>query len=125
MNQVEPGVTHEVAAEDGTDKCIAARRTPGCVLVRAAWLLECFWSMTHRDVGLHLLGSKGSASGASAKTSNDSNKQPLQESKVEQVSPTVTTLTTDDSSDISSTGTTGSDADDDLAAAFEDEMMTS
>jgi len=108
---MEPGVTHVVAAKDGTDKCHAARKIPGCVLVSAAWLVECYWSMTRRDVKLYLLGGDTSTT-PSAKSNN---KQPLQESKVDNSTST-------DASDSSSLG---SQEDDDLAAALEDEMMNS
>ena len=53
---MEYGVTHVVAAKDGTDKAFAARKTPGCVLVKPGWLMECYWSMTCRDVEPFLMG---------------------------------------------------------------------
>lgn len=102
---VEEGVTHVVAAKDGTDKCLAARRIPGCVLVKASWLVECYWSMTLCDVKPHLLDATTS-----------STKQPLQDSKVDN---TTGTEASDD------TSSTGSQDDDDFAATFEDEMMNS
>lgn len=49
-------MTHLVAAKDGSDKALAARKIPGCVLVRPAWLVECYCSMTRRDVEPHLMG---------------------------------------------------------------------
>jgi RNA polymerase II subunit A-like phosphatase len=48
--------THVVAAKDGTDKTLAARRVPGCAVVRTLWLMECVWSLTRRDEVPHLLG---------------------------------------------------------------------
>ena len=45
-----------VAAKDGTDKALAARKIPGCYLVKPAWLVECYWCVTHRDVKPHLMG---------------------------------------------------------------------
>lgn len=39
-----------VAAKDGTDKAIAAKRITGCMLVQSGWLAECYYSMTLRDV---------------------------------------------------------------------------
>lgn len=44
-----------VAAKDGTDKCIAARRFPRTVLVKPSWLMECYWSMSRRRSLSHLL----------------------------------------------------------------------
>jgi RNA polymerase II subunit A-like phosphatase len=49
-------VTHVVAAKDGTDKIVAARRVPGCLVVKTSWLMECVWSLTRRDELPHLLG---------------------------------------------------------------------
>ena len=74
-DNVVPGVTHVVAAKDGTDKAVAARKIPGCVLVKPSWLVECYWSMTRRDFKPHLMGkgpdlpsqpSSSHAAGASA-----------------------------------------------------------
>jgi RNA polymerase II subunit A-like phosphatase len=104
LDNVQPGVTHVVAAKDGTDKALAARKTPGCSLVKPAWLVECYWSMTRRDVKIHLMG-KGEGPDPSMARKQQ---QPLTESKV----------------DNSSEGTSGTDSDDDeLAAALEEEMM--
>jgi hypothetical protein len=47
---VEEGVTHVVAAKDGTDICVAARKIPGCVLVKATWLVECYNTSTTLSV---------------------------------------------------------------------------
>eukprot|EP00531_Pseudo-nitzschia_arenysensis_P009223 CAMPEP_0116129646 /NCGR_PEP_ID=MMETSP0329-20121206/8030_1 /TAXON_ID=697910 /ORGANISM="Pseudo-nitzschia arenysensis, Strain B593" /LENGTH=732 /DNA_ID=CAMNT_0003623917 /DNA_START=42 /DNA_END=2237 /DNA_ORIENTATION=+ len=49
QDKVDYRVTHVVAAKDGTDKCLSARKMPGCRLVKSAWLMECFWSMKHCD----------------------------------------------------------------------------
>ena len=57
---MEYGVTHVVAAKDGSDKAIKARKIPGCVLVRPGWLVESYWSMSKRDVQPYLMG-QGSA----------------------------------------------------------------
>ena len=53
---VDESVTHVVAANDGTDKIMAARTVRGCFIVKVSWLMECFWSITRRDEGRHLLG---------------------------------------------------------------------
>jgi RNA polymerase II subunit A-like phosphatase len=123
VDQVERGVTHVVSAKDGTDKCIAARKTPGCVLVKAAWLVECYWSMTRRDTKLHLLGGE-----QQQPSQGDANKQqpPLRESKVENATIATTSSTVTGTTDISDVSSTGSEEDnDDFAASFEDEMMNS
>ena len=53
---VVPALTHVVAARDGTDKIMQARRIPGCFVVKASWLMESLWSLTRRDEADHLLG---------------------------------------------------------------------
>jgi BRCA1 C Terminus (BRCT) domain len=40
LNSVTSEATHVVAAKDGTDKIVAARKVPGCVVVKTAWLME-------------------------------------------------------------------------------------
>ena len=96
VDNVAPGVTHVVAAKDGTDKAIAARRTPGCRLVKAAWLVESFWSITRRDEVLHFWRKE------------DANKDYSE---------------TRESRGAADNDSSSSDEDDDLAAEFEDELM--
>ncbi|KAL3808139.1 hypothetical protein ACHAXA_005738 [Cyclostephanos tholiformis] len=51
-------VTHIVAAKDQSEKIKHARKNfPGCVIVHTSWLMECFWSLTRRDVKPHHMGS--------------------------------------------------------------------
>jgi RNA polymerase II subunit A C-terminal domain phosphatase len=102
VDRVVPGVTHVVAANDGTDKCLAARKLPGCVLVKATWLVECYWSMTRRDVQPHLLAGGGVASKVDAR-------QPLHESEPGNASDNDCTSDSD-----------GSDEDEDFAASLEE-----
>jgi hypothetical protein len=52
-SRVTPRTTHVVAERDGTDKMLTARRVPGCHIVRPAWLMECVWTWTRRDVHPH------------------------------------------------------------------------
>lgn len=113
VDNVEPGVTHVVAAKDGTDKCFAARKTPGCVLVKASWLVECYWSMTRRDVKPHLMDSDALTEESTGSTINKATTD-REDGKVENSTNT-------DASDVSSS--MGSDDEDDFAATFEDEMM--
>ena len=53
---VVPALTHVVAARDGTDKVMQARRIPGCFVVKASWLMESLWCLTRPDEARHLLG---------------------------------------------------------------------
>ena len=54
---VAPEATHVVAARDGSDKIRQARReVPGCYVVHTSWLMECFWSISRRDVRPHHMG---------------------------------------------------------------------
>ena len=100
---VEYGVTHVVAAKDGTDKALAARKTPGCFLVKPGWLMECYWSMTRREVAPYLMG-KGTGEIPKSLAPNV-----LKESNMENSS--------DGSQD------SAEEDDDDFAAEFEDELM--
>lgn len=56
MTDVSSDVTHIVAARDGTEKIRRARLIPGCAIVTAKWLMECFWSISLRDIHNHLIG---------------------------------------------------------------------
>ena len=55
-SNVSSDVTHVVAANDGTDKIMSARKIKGCYIVKPSWLVECYWSMTRRNENAHLLG---------------------------------------------------------------------
>lgn len=109
VDQVRDGVTHVVAAKDGTDKCLAARKTPGCVLVKASWLVECYWSMTRRDVTMHLLADGGPAVPKHA--ASQAAEPPSQEKSL---------VLADDDSNADSDS-----EDDDLAAEFAGDFMSS
>ena len=114
MDRVEPGVTHVVAAKDGTDKCLAARNTPGCVLVKATWLVECYWSMTRRDIQPHLMvGGGGMSSSSNAPEPKSRPHHPKAD----------TSFSTDLSGDDSEDGSDDDGDDGDFAASFEDEFM--
>lgn len=97
---VKDGVTHVVAAKDGTDKTIAARKVRGCLVVKASWLMDCVWSLKRQPETPHLLG-------AVRPEQPNANGRALMDSKKEIAS---TSSSSDD------------DDDDDLAAAFENEM---
>ncbi|CAJ1948339.1 unnamed protein product [Cylindrotheca closterium] len=55
QKNVDVSVTHVVAAKDGTDKAIAARKFPRTVLIKPSWLMECYWSMSRRRSLAHLM----------------------------------------------------------------------
>jgi RNA polymerase II subunit A-like phosphatase len=57
LPSVCPEVTHVVAARDNSEKIKQARReVPGCYIVRTSWLMECWWSISRRDVRPHHMG---------------------------------------------------------------------
>jgi NLI interacting factor-like phosphatase len=56
---VEPWTSFVIAAKDGTDKVLVARRTPGCLVVKLSWLMECYRSISYRDPTPHLLAASG------------------------------------------------------------------
>jgi RNA polymerase II subunit A-like phosphatase len=100
QDNVDAGVTHVVAAKDGTDKALAARKFPRTVLVKPSWLVECFWSMSRRRSLAHLVS-------AVSPLPPPPNAKPLrEESKMENGEK--------DSS---------SSEEDDWAAEFEEELM--
>mmetsp|Transcript_6798 Transcript_6798/g.8427 ORF Transcript_6798/g.8427 Transcript_6798/m.8427 type:complete len:116 (+) Transcript_6798:101-448(+) len=55
VNDVRQGVTHVVAARDGTEKVSKGKTVPGCAVVRRSWLMECYWTLTRRNVEPHLM----------------------------------------------------------------------
>ena len=61
---VQPNTSYVVAKTDGTDKVLAGRKTPGCHVVERSWLMQCYWSLTHRDPKPHLLRAQGRERGA-------------------------------------------------------------
>jgi RNA polymerase II subunit A-like phosphatase len=101
MPSVKNGVTHVVAAKDGTDKTIAARKLRSCVVVKASWLMECIWSLRREDEAHHLLGPvvRPDRPSNATEASMDSKKE--------------------------GSSTSSSEDDDDWAAAFESELMES
>lgn len=59
ISNVRPDTAFVVAARDGTDKILQARKVPGCSVVKVSWLMECFWTMRQRDPNQHLLAAAG------------------------------------------------------------------
>ena len=106
QDTVDLSVTHVIAAKDGTDKALSARKIPGCRLVKSAWLMECFWSMTRRESSPFLMD-KVMPGGVVKVNAAKPMPKVLRESNV----------------DNSSDGTTDDSDDDDFAAEFENELM--
>ena len=98
-------MTHVVAAKDGTDKALEARKIPNCVLVKPSWLIECYWSLTYRDVKPHLLQGVGTT--IMQQTSLREKQQHVLPMQVP-----------DNSGDV-----TDDEDDDDFVAEMEDELM--
>ena len=101
---VDYNVTHVVAAKDGTDKALAARKIPGCKLVKSGWLMECFWSMTQRDAAPFLL-------------------HKVKPGVAKYIVQPVQKILRESNIDNSSEGSTNDSDDDDFAAEFESELM--
>jgi len=101
---VDYSITHVVAAKDGTDKALAARKIPGCKLVKSGWLMECFWSMTQRDAAPFLL-------------------QKVKPGVAKNVVQPVQKILREYNNGNSSEGSTNDSDDDDFAAEFESELM--
>lgn len=57
MAAVDRSITHVVAAADGSEKVVQARRIPGCYIVSSSWLMESLWSLTRRPEIDYILGS--------------------------------------------------------------------
>jgi proteasome assembly chaperone (PAC2) family protein len=109
-----------VAAKDGSDKAIQARKIAGCVLVKASWLVDCYVSMLRCDVKQHLMGSKAEMESMMQRVAQhddmlkqlQEDQQTLNKSKVDNTTSGGDRTDSDDDED-----------DDDLAAEFEKELM--
>jgi len=102
LTAVTKSTTHVVAAKDGTDKIVTARRVKGCRIVKAAWLMDCVRSLKRCDERKYILGPPVTT-GIDIR---DSKVQPLADSTRE-----------------NSSSSSGDDEDDDFAADLESEMM--
>ena len=100
QSNVDITVTHVVAAKDGTDKAMAARKFPKTVLVKPSWLMECYWSMSRCRSLAHLMTQ------TPAKSTPTSPPKP--------VAPAPAPAKKEESSD---------EEEDDFAAALEEELM--
>jgi len=102
LTAVTKSTTHVVAAKDGTDKIMTARRVKGCRIVKAAWLMDCARTLKRCDERKYILGPP-------ATTGID-----IRDSKVQPLA---------DSTRENSSSSSGDDEDDDFAADLESEMM--
>jgi RNA polymerase II subunit A C-terminal domain phosphatase len=120
LSSITNSVTHVVAAKDGTDKILAARRIKDCFVVRPTWLVECVWSLTRRDETPHLLG---------VLTKPKENvEDPVTEEKESESTDFSSLLAPDNSSSVPSGDDNNDDdndeEDDDFAADLENELMS-
>lgn len=53
---VTPDLTYVIAARDGTDKILRARKIPGCAILSVAFLMDCYWSCKKLDIHNYILG---------------------------------------------------------------------
>lgn len=111
LNKISNEVTHVVANKDGTEKIKQARKNvPGCYIVHASWLMECFWSISRRDVLSHHMGPLPSSQQKSRSKASSTKGNPL--------------LLSDRSEEESDyADEEDDDDDDDFAADLENEMM--
>ena len=49
-SSVDAGTTHVVAQRAGTEKCQTGAKVPGCCVVSAQWLMQCYWSQKPASV---------------------------------------------------------------------------
>mmetsp|Transcript_35803 Transcript_35803/g.73205 ORF Transcript_35803/g.73205 Transcript_35803/m.73205 type:complete len:301 (-) Transcript_35803:22-924(-) len=109
LPEVTYSATHVVAARDGTEKILKARRmVPSCAVVKASWLMECYWSVTRRNESSHYIGPPPLygvlGDGRQMENSFSGEK--------------------DEDSRILLSGSDSSEDDEDILADFENEMMT-
>jgi len=131
--EVLPGitdeVTHVVAARDRSEKIRQARKeVPSCYIVHTSWLMECYWSITRKDVRPYHMGpvpdQSANQQGEAAVGGNNKMKKKVEESKPshpKKKDDTDTILLLD--SDEEESDEDDESDDDDFAADLESEMM--
>ncbi|KAL7553597.1 hypothetical protein ACHAWF_016904 [Thalassiosira exigua] len=114
-------VTHVVAARDGSDKIKQARwEVPGCFVVHTSWLMDCYWSVSRRDVRPHHMGPMPSRqrarepAGSFRREAQPKNDWPKQKPLL---------LLDDDEEESDEDDDDDDDFEDDFAADLEKEMM--
>ena len=111
LPRISHEVTHVVAARDGSEKIRQARKeVPQCYIVHTSWLMECFWSISRRDVRPHHMGPVPSPQHAKQRPVN--NKKDARSKNEPSKDDVVVLLDSDEESE------------DDFAADLEKEMMT-
>jgi RNA polymerase II subunit A-like phosphatase len=55
---VTPDLTYVVAARDGTDKILRARKIPGCAILSVAFLMDCYWKCMKLDIEKYTIGAR-------------------------------------------------------------------
>ncbi|KAL9184452.1 hypothetical protein ACHAXT_002538 [Thalassiosira profunda] len=113
LPNVTAEVTHVVAARDNSEKVKQARKeVRGCYIVHTSWLMECYWSLTRRDVQPHHMGPMPSQKHLQQRLSNATKKE-----KEKPKGGVVVLLDSEEES------SDEDDFDDDFAADFEKEML--
>ena len=113
LPNVTAEVTHVVAARDNSEKVKQARKeVRGCYIVHTSWLMECYWSLTRRDVQPHHMGPMPSQKHLQQRLSNATKKE-----KEKPKGDVVVLLDSEEES------SDEDDFDDDFAADFEKEML--
>ena len=127
---VTPTVTHVVAGRNGTDKIVAARRVPGCHIVKPLWLMECVWTFSCRNVKPYLWPVLKTAPRTAVKRSPSKPlvHKTIDQSASETTADAGTTSTAEESSavplnDDDNNDDDDDDDDDDLVAELESDLM--
>jgi len=116
LPRVSEEVTHVVAARDGSEKIKQARtQVKGCYIVHTSWLMECWWSISRRDVRPHHMGPVPLLQHAKQQTGSKKKDTGSKERSKER-SVLLSGSDPEQSSD--------DDSEDDFAADLEKEMMT-
>ena len=128
LSGITDEVTHVVAARDRSEKIRQARKeVPSCFIVHTSWLMECYWSITRKDVRPYHMGPVPDQSQAAVATAAVGNNKSTNNKVVEESKPThpkkkEDTILLLDSDEEESDENDESD-DDDFAADLESEMM--
>lgn len=109
---VEPDTSFVIAAKDGTDKILMARRFPGCSVVKISWLMQCLWSITRADPKPHVMAATG-----------EDTSLPVPAIRAQNIPNGALASSPVSSKEASVDDEDDSDEDDDLAAEFEKELM--
>ncbi|KAL7543338.1 hypothetical protein ACHAXR_012664 [Thalassiosira sp. AJA248-18] len=121
ISGVSSEVTHVVAARDGSEKIRQARKeVPGCYIVHTAWLMECYWSISRRDIRPYHMGPMPSSQHSGKHRAIVGNMKNERPAKSERSKDNVALLLESDEEESDE-----DDFDDVFAADLEKEMMKS